>query len=449
MKTIVLSISRGSLVRNFFRSDVVRLLLAKGYQVVIATPNYDTPEIFDEFVHERLKIEPLHPPKNLRFEGIIRELAKAAIFNETILARYRYRFSGKEPNKILYYPRLILSVIRFIPGIKTFVRYIDTLVNPQHEHDALIQKYKPSLVFITATHEYAENGLVKSAKRYGIPTAGMPKSWDNLSKVLFLTKNDKHLVWNEYMKEQAIRFQGYIEKDVVVTGAPQFDYYAHKENRVSREEFCQQFNFDPRKKIILYGSTGGNCFDEGAYVGLIQRWMSEGKLGEVQILMRPHLGYHNDGEKFKKYIASNCMLDTHDKQNMQFKDLWDSSEDHLKHLYNSMFHADVCVNIASTLTLDAAASGTPVINVNFDTEKNLSMNKSTKRLYTTDYINAVTHTGGTWLVESERAFLKALQEVLVEGKRKDKEQVLIERFIYKKDGKAAERIVSELSAMME
>ncbi len=445
--TIFISITRGSLIRNFFHSGVVSKVLDQGCKVVCLTPNYKDTEFFEAYQHPDLHLEPLISPKNYKLERVIKEFLKGCIFNQTVHVRYKYRFSGQQPRKILYLPRILfLAPLKYVPGFKKLIRWFDFKLNPQPEHDYLFEKYKPSLVFATTAHTESDIAVLKSARRFKVTTVDMPKSWDNLSKILFHQKTDYMIVWSPFMQGQAVQYKGYKQEEVLVTGVPQFDYYTNKEKLISREEFCQKFGLDSKKQIILYGSTGGNCFHESEYIELIKKYIDEKKLKEVQILIRPHLGYLGDTKKFvdlEKYKG--FVVDRSDKQSEKFKDHWDASIAHLDHLFNSLHHADLCINIASTLSLDAVVCDTPVINVNFDVNPDIDPNYSTKRLYTTDYINEVTSIGGTWAANTEPEFLQALKEILEQGeKREDRRQKLIEYFVYKHDGQSAQRLADHL-----
>lgn len=452
MKTIFITISRGSLIRNFFQTGVIKKILDRNFRVVVLTPHYNDPEIFKNYQHENLILEPLIVSRNIRLHRLMYEIFTGAVYNPTTKIRYRYSFCGKKPKTFLYLPRLVLfASLKFVPGFKKFIRFIDTKINPQKEHDYLFEKYNPDLLFITVAGDRTETGLIKAAKRFGVKTVCMPKSWDNLSKNLFYSKADYMIVWGEFMKKQAIKFQDYRPSEILITGVPQFGYYAHKENLLTREEFCRQFNFDPKGKIILYSSTGRSVPGEATYVDLIKKYIDEGKLKNTQVFIRPHLGWVDDAKKFSQIKEGNGFaIDRTDKQNLKFKDHWDISENHLKQLFNSLYHADVCINIASTMTLDASACGTPVININFDVEKGLSMDKSVKRLYISDYFKEVVDFAASWVAESEVEFLKALKDILENNQKREKQQKkFIEHFMYKIDGQAAERIVNNLILLAE
>jgi len=452
MKTIMVSISRGSLIRNFFHTGIIGNLLLSGVRVVVLTPNYKEKWLFEEYKHKNLFIDSL-PEPTVRFARLIRELYKGLVFNRTVFIRYRYRMAGKPPKKIFFIPRLLfLAPLRFIPGLKNIFRYVESLINSQHEYDELLKKYKPDLVFSTALGSCdADSGLLKCAKRLYIKTVCMPKSWDNLSKGLFGVKTDSIIVWSDFMREQAKKFQGYSDDEISVTGVPQFDFYSKKELLASREVFCEKFGFDPNKKIILYGSTGGECVDEQKYLDIIKIAFDKALLRNAQVLVRPHIGYLDDGLRFiKSESYDNFVVDDSDKQNNIFKDRWDPSFGHVVNLYNSLHHADVVINVASTLTLDSLVCGTEVVNIKFDPKGVNDQNYSVKRLYESDYIDAIVKSECSWVAEDECMFISMIQKIL-NGEKRNSENVLkaINYFVNDDSGRASENIFKHLLSLIK
>lgn len=441
MKTVFITITRGSVIRNYFHTGIIKKLLERNVRVVALVPFYENKDLLKEFSAPNLIFEPLVWPKKIKFESLFIELFRGLIFNDTIRTYYKYKFLTYEPKYLYYYPRAIFySFVKRLPGVKKISRIFDLYLNPQYESDYLFKKYKPDLVFCTTPHERGDVGVIKSARRFKVFVTGMPKSWDNLSKTLFPVKLDKIFVWSDYMKDEALRFQGYTEDEVSVVGIPQFDFYANKNLLLTREDFCQSVHLDPKKKIILYGSTGCG-FDENGYLELVHKYQEEGFLKDIQVLMRPHVGYAGEMEKFdplEKYEG--FVVDRSDKQSKQLKDKWDISINHIKNLYNSLYHADVCVNIASTLTLDSTACGTPVVNICFDLIKE-DFHKSIARVYETDYMSAVMSFRGTWVVRKKEDFLGFLNEALLNknGKKNERKEIL-DYFICNVDGKSSDKL---------
>ena len=122
MKTIFITISRGSLIRNFFHSGMVSYLLDAGMRVVVLTPSYGDPALFKEYAHERLILEPLLKVKNIRFHELMLECFKGAVFNQTVHSQYLYRIVGtKRPNRLFYLPATsLLRTVCFYPRSEEF-----------------------------------------------------------------------------------------------------------------------------------------------------------------------------------------------------------------------------------------------------------------------------------------------------------------------------------------
>ena len=444
-KTIFVTLLRGALIRNLLRTGVVRRLLDADVRVVLLTPNFNDEELFKEFAHPNLIIEPLRVSKK-RFQRFLEEVMRGAVFNRTVHFLYRYSIDGRHhPKRAFYAPRMLLvAPLRFVPGFKYFIRWVDLKINPENEHDYLFRKYKPDLVFNSASR--GDQGVLKSAQRFGVLTVDMPKSWDNLSKNLFNVKADRLIVWSRFMKGQAIRLQGYKAEEIIVTGVPQFDFYARKDGLQSREEFFKKVGIDPRKKTILYTSSGGDVCDEAYFVELVREFIESGDLPDTNILVRPHVGYKNDVGRFSRLRGvKGVVIDMTDKQQSdKFKDNWDTSVGHVYHLVNSLYHADVVINVTSTMIFDATACGTPVINLRFDSSGS-SKRHSVARYYGIDYVKAVQDSGATLVATNQDEYKDALRLVLAGGKKQTPAtQNLIDKFLFKNDGKSAERLADAL-----
>ncbi len=447
-----ITISRGGLIRNFFQSGIIGKILKQDIRIVVLTPHYQDKELWKDYEHKNLIFEPLINPKKIKCRRLLYELLKGAVFNDTVHSLYRYRDIGAKPNKLFYIPRMLFfAPLSILPRAKRIIRWLDFKINPQCEHDYLFEKYKPDLAFTTTPHDYPDVGVMKSAKRFGVKTVTMPKSWDNPSIVLFTVKADYIMVWCPFVKERVMKLQDYQDDEIIITGIPQFDYYANKGNLMSREDFCEKFGFDPSKKIILYGSSGTQI-GEAAYPEMIMKYIGDGRLKNAQLLVRRHTGYRRDREQYEyldKYPV--CRVDDTDKVDSKFRDNWDVSPSHLKNLYNSLYHADVCVTLASTLIIDAIACGTPVINISFDPEPDVNMQYSVKRFYAYDYVKALIGNKAAWLARREEEHLDYLKRILEKGEKRSDDEIekFTEHFMYKNDGGAGQRIADALVKIID
>ena len=111
---------------------------------------------------------------------------------------------------------------------------------------------------------------------------------------------------------------------------------------------------------------------------------------------------------------------------------------------NSIYHADLIITTASTITIDAVAFSKPVICVAFDGKGREPYWKSVKRYYHnyTHYID-LGKTGGFKIAYSHKELIKYVNEYFknpsmdYSGRKK-----IFEEFIWRLDGKSAERVAS-------
>lgn len=259
------------------------------------------------------------------------------------------------------------------------------------------------------------------------------------------------LVWGAYSKRIACTLQGYSSREVVVTGAPQFDYYARSEHRITRDEFCAIHGLDSQKPFLLYGSSGADMCDEASFVQMLQEYLNTNEGARLQVLIRPHIGYKGDADQFVSFERDRRFsLDRTERQDPRLRDNWDSSSYHLSNLFNSLTHAAVCINVASTLTIDATLCGTPVINLRFDANAMTDRKRrSVLRLFETGYIKDALSVGATWVVSSKENLYAALTEILADSSAKQKQRArLIEEFAFKTDGQSAVRVANSILSLL-
>ncbi|HEX7281898.1 MAG TPA: CDP-glycerol glycerophosphotransferase family protein [Vicinamibacterales bacterium] len=130
----------------------------------------------------------------------------------------------------------------------------------------------------------------------------------------------------------------------------------------------------------------------------------------------------------------------------------DVMPEHQKHLGDTLCHADVVVNVASTISIEACIFDTPVVNINFDGPVESPYVKSARRYYSfTHYVNITSReavrvaTSPEQLVADVAAYL-ADPSLDAAGRK----QVVLDQCQFT-DGRSAERVVNlvleELSAV--
>jgi hypothetical protein len=138
-----------------------------------------------------------------------------------------------------------------------------------------------------------EYEVVMAARRLGIRTVGVLKSWDNIWQGL-ISRPHELSVWNRVNREEAIRMQAYLQSEVVINGAPSFDAYFNPEWRLERFEFLSEFGLDPERPIVTYATCGvfnrGYAERDETHLAddLLRMFATTPKLRDAQLLIRLH-----------------------------------------------------------------------------------------------------------------------------------------------------------------
>ncbi len=447
-KTVFVTIARASLARNILQTGIVRRLTDAGHKIVLLTPAWQDEKFVKLFSHPQIAFEPLKTPARTGWDRFLIGFHVGLIYNATseIVARYgTYHHSETNlfkwlSHKIVFTP---LSHVRFL---RDFFRWLDEKTRPDRDNGPLFDKYHPDLVFATNIMEDPDSFIVREAKRRGVPTIGMPKSWDNLSKMFMRSKPDQLIVWSEYMKGEAVKFQNFKRDDIRALGIPQFDIYFNREGLPTREAFLKQVGLEPGRKLVLFASEAKLSPPDPEFVDMLAKAIEDGRIPNAQLLVRPHFGFHRDPPRFDPFRGRpHVAVDTLYTANPVFYDQADYSIEHWQRLACSLIYADVVVTTFSTMTLDATACGTPAVNVMFDGRTPKPYRESIMRWYDTEHYLPVSATGAAVRADSESALIDAVNRCLQDrGIQMEGRERLKKEFIEPFDGKAGERIAAEV-----
>jgi CDP-glycerol glycerophosphotransferase (TagB/SpsB family) len=266
------------------------------------------------------------------------------------------------------------------------------------------------------------------------------------------TKPDMTVVWNEFSREQVLRFQNMKDENIHIIGVPQFDSNFDERLFMSREEFCQLYGLDPIKKIILHCSSGKLFPTDVTIAELLASYIRENKFPfPSQLLVRPHYGYVNDDEKFETVKGKpGVVIDLFNNPSNLLRDRWDYSTDFKKRFINTLRHADVVINTSSTITLDALCYDKPVILIAFDGKEKIPYKESVERWYETLYYRKIISYGATKYAKSELELIDDITAYMKNPELNGKERARLRSdFTYKLDGQAGKRfafIVEEVIA---
>jgi hypothetical protein len=236
----------------------------------------------------------------------------------------------------------------------------------------LFNEIKPSVLFSSNQRPPAVLPPVLAARALGIPTVAFIFSWDNLtSKGRIAAPFDHYLVWSEQMQSELLHYYPSVSADTVhVVGTPQFDPYANDHLLWTRAEFFARAGLDPARLLICYsGGDTSICPEETEHVSILMDLIRARRVERnPQVLLRPSPADRED--RYDQVRKAYPEL-------IYAPPLWCHPDDgdwarviplpeDTRFLANLTQHADLNVNVASTMTLDFAIHDKPVVNIAWD-----------------------------------------------------------------------------------
>jgi hypothetical protein len=338
--------------------------------------------------------------------------------------------------------------LRLLSGAE---RIASRTLKTNHELMELYATLRPSLVF-NASHVHSEIALqaVQAAQWMGIPTATFIFSWDNLtSQGRIVPPYDHYLVWNASLRDQLLDIYHFIRPEqVVVTGTPQFDYHFRREFFWSREEFCRHVHADPARPIVLYTTGMANpMFGEPRIVegiaDIIRRMPGP---RQPQLLVRVYPKDQTGRFDELKQRRPDILFPP-----VPWEPAWlTPKHEDLYLLTNTLRHADVGVNAASTVSLELCMFGKPVINIGYNPPGMNIWPWDYGRFYTFEHYKPVADSGAVAIAWSESEMAGLLSEALTQPakRRAQQEQLMARMFGDTLDGKSAYRVADALIALV-
>jgi len=299
-------------------------------------------------------------------------------------------------------------------------RVVSSLTDAGHYRE-MFSRERPSVLFCSHQRPPIILPLVLAARSLGIPTATFIFSWDNLtSKGRIAAPFDFYMVWSDHMKQELLRYYPDVFPERVhVVGTPQFDCYADRRLLRTREEFCSQIGADPARPLICYsGGDTGTCPEDQEHVRILMQLVRAGRLGKSpQVIVRPApvdpgTRYEEVRREFPELIFARPAWLHADPGD------WSRSipmPDDVQFLANLTAHADLNVNVASTMTLDFIIHDRPVVNIAFDAgEKPVHGTPLWEFFYRFEHYRPVVSLGAARFARSVEEMARHINDYLVD-----------------------------------
>lgn len=455
---IVAILPRGEAIRNFVYTGALDEA-AGGIDVTLLSvlPNEEVAALLKERYGD---VIPLLPAGERWAVRLLRELLDMAhgrwLWSEAAAERWRLRdleaaASGsrlkRSLKKLGAYPFANAAGLELLSGLE---KASSRLLRTTDEYRRLFKELKPSLVF-NGSHVHSDVAApaVRAAQWLGIPTAAFIFSWDNLtSQGRIIPQYDYYLVWNEGLRNQLLgMYRSIRRQQVFVTGTPQFDFHFRPEFHWTRERFCNRVGADPSRPIVLYTTGMANHMPgEPAIVEQIASMLREmTDRGAPQLLVRVYpkdqTGRFDD---LKRRYPEVLMPAIPWESNWLTPLLEDSYL-----LTNMLRHSAVCINVASTTSLEMCMFDKPVINIGYNPPDVDPGVVEYARYYEFDHYRPIVESGAVEVSRSEEHLRQALIEALSRpGERAIQRRALIRQiFGNNLDGWSSTRVASVLDML--
>jgi hypothetical protein len=252
----------------------------------------------------------------------------------------------------------------------------------------VLKKEKPDLVFCTNQRPVNAIAPLTAAQDLRIPTLTFIFSWDNLPKATMIIEPNFYFVWSEYMQNELLKYYPNIkERQVFITGSPQFEPNYNASLQMTREDFFAKHNLDPAKDYVCFsGNDKTTCPDDQQYLNDIAE--------AVTIL-------NNNGDYNLGIIFRRCPVDFSDRYDWvleknkgliipispnwkQIGESWNTilpTIEDVKLQINTILHTKAVVNLGSSMVFDFASFNKPCLFINYDVERKNQKSWSTKKVY--------------------------------------------------------------------
>lgn len=313
--------------------------------------------------------------------------------------------------KSLKIPARLAAFIRAEQRVERFLEKLLLSYDRSVEATARLREIQPSVLLSTGPFQFEQPAVFAAARKLGIPTLAYIPSWDNIStKARMVFDYDGYIVWSDQEKEELHEtYPLSRDRPVYVCGAPQYDIFFQEKFHRSRAEFCAGQQLDPNLPIIVYAIGSPNFLKEHHGAMHLAKQVEDGVLGDVQMVVRPH-PIHDNAE-MQEFFRGFSRVRLQSSPNAGRK-LSERSQDTAQIIewVNTFRHADVVVNLSSTVTIDAAIFDKPVVNLDFDPQPGQTdqqLIKDVNHLWT--HFKPIAESGGIRLVNDFSELIEAVR----------------------------------------
>ena len=362
------------------------------------------------------------------------------------LSMMRHLWNGTQKPRVraLKLPARALALVKAERPLEDWLERLLLTYQRSPESVERLRRNPPAVLLTTGPFQFEQPAVAAAAKNLGVPTLALIPSWDNLSTKNRMTfKYDGYLVWSEQAKRELHHFYPYTRRaPVYVVGAAQFDPFFQERFRQSREAFCAEQGLRADLPVILYAISSPNVFREHHGALYLARRIARGDLGDVQMIIRPNpIHDYPELNEIAREFSPRVILQRTSESGLALT-ARSQNERQVTEWVNTFRHADVVVNLSSTVTVDAAIFDRPVVNLDYDPEPGRprqALVKEVNHLWT--HFKPIAESGGVWLAGDPEEMVAAVRTYLAQpALHRERRRWIAEYVCGYLDGRCGERM---------
>ncbi len=443
----------GQVAHNLLRdSNVLEELIDMGAHIIILAQDEGVLKSLN--LPAEIEVDTFSPPRQSlhnKWYSITRYLFQTIIPSSTNEAREE-RMRHEEPMRFF-----AVKLVRFLRAPQLLRVWIKVrhLLFPIKVAEQYIEKHRPDVILVgTLGHTQDSYYFLRAAQCKQIPSICNIVSWDKLTvKEYVLERPDKLVVWNEFNRDEAIRFHQFKLSDVYIAGIPHFDFYAEPRMYPDRYAFLAAHGLDSKRKLLLLTLQPLDiCQNLDEVMKILAHALQYGKFAcDCQVLVRPHPWVYfgrapgKGTEEDLQYYEALHPLIRGNRPDAASQRAYDKHQvNKAPGLAAALYHADVVLDYYGTVSLEANLLKRPVVYIDnrsffpdspsHNCKFNMNYSKFTHLQYPIQ-------SGIGRTVKTEAELISAINDFLLDpNKDRIKRKQAIQRLCFATDGRSSWRL---------
>lgn len=387
-KTIFISADHALAIIYFLHSDVVDTILKAGLQVVVLVDDALRNFIVHRFGRPGLTVEGMRLEQAASYARresaeiqwwlhYLRRVGGSRRINTAAMDSYRRQVAVEESNRrrmLIPLSWVAVSLLRRSATMRRLLVRLQRRFAPEIYAD-LFERYRPDLVVASTPGWRLDRYLLRESHRRGIPAATAIVGWDNPSSYsLPGAELEWATCWSDLQHTELVLGSDWAAEKVNVGGIPSYDGYFDRRWILPRDEYWKLHGLDPDRKLLSYACSFVSFSPNARNVETLARLVSTDALAApCQLLVRLHPNHFMNETLFRKERARIRRLGqklphVHVVEPVAMAaDLSYYSGEDMPEKSSMMAHSDVFLTVYSTMVVETAIHGRPIISLCLDT----------------------------------------------------------------------------------